>query len=166
MWRLSCLAAVLITLGLAGCAEADLQGYYTPETARTFPHTETVALIDGGSDAEKVYQARYENHGYVRIGRISFVGRYAEDSPLRAFGRQVGADVVVVSRRYIDTHVIDNPRGPVGQYNGMPRTNEYGAEEPQFNPAFMPGAQESEAADSYVTREYRQVAIFLRHGPG
>ena len=166
MWRLSFLGVLLIGLGLAGCAEADLQQYYTPENARTFPHTETVALIDAGSDAESVYKARYQNRGYVRIGRISFVGRYTDDSPLLEFGKQVGADVVVVSRRYINTRVVDNPRGPVGQYNEMPRTNEYGAEEPQFNPAFMPGAQESEAANSYAVREYHQVAIFLRHGPG
>ncbi len=169
MRRLSLLRPffALIAVGLAGCAAADLQSYYTPEASQTFPRTETVSLVDGGTDAEAAYDAQYRNRGYVRIGRVSYVGRYADDSSFRDFGRKIGADVVLVSRRYLQSHVVENPQGPVGQYNELPQINEYGASEPQFNPAFMPtNEHESQAPDSYVVREYRQVAIFLRRSSG
>ena len=148
---------------LAACGTANLDRYYTPEAGQTFPRTEAVAVVDGGQDAEAAYKAGYENRGYVRIGRISFVGREADDASVVDFGRRIGADVVVLSKRFVNARVIDNPQGPAYSMGPVPgSSNTYGSNEPLFDPAMTPSGHEIGGPESYVVRDYRQVAIFLR----
>jgi hypothetical protein len=167
--RLSLFLSVfgLIGVALTSCDHPDLDKYYTPEAAQSFPRSDTVVLVDGGTDAEAVYAARYRSRDYVRIGRIGFVSPYADDTPLLDYGKTLGADVVIVSRRSIQSTIIDAPHGPLGEYSDVPSRNEYGGNEPLFNPAFMPGnMDEPNTPSSYIVRQYRQQAIFLRHAPG
>lgn len=160
------LAVALLGIGLAGCTGPDLDRYYTPATTQAFPHTATVAVIDGGLDAEQVYEAKYRGRGYTQIGRVSFVGRYADDAPFVDFGRTIGADAVVLSRRHVESREVDTLNGPPNQYGGLPSNHDYGGEEPMFDPRFMPGVHEDDGPSSRVVREYRQVAIFLRRVSG
>jgi hypothetical protein len=164
MRRLSVLLLALCAAVLAGCANADLARYYTPESREMFPRTEQVALVDGGQDAEAAYKSLYQGRGYLRIGRLSFVGPWEDDSPFLDYAKSVGADVVVLSRRYATSRVVDNDRG--GDYGMGPQMqNLYGGIEAQFDPSFAPGMQPP-VRDSYVVREYRQTAIFLRRTAG
>jgi hypothetical protein len=152
----------LASLGLIACGIVNVERYYTSESPQQFPPTQTVAVVDGGQDAESAYKAMYENRGYQRIGRVSFVGQNADDASMIDFGKRIGADLVVISRRVVDSHVVENPKGP--QY-GIPSSlgsNLYGVNEPQFDPAFTPLAADSSGPSSYVVRNYRQVAIYLR----
>lgn len=167
MRRLSLLglAAGLIGLGLVGCAGPDLDRYYTPSTTQTFAPSATVAVIDGGLDAEQVYETRYRGRGYTQIGRVSFVGRYADNAPFIDFAKKIGADAVVVSRRHVDAREVGEEPGPPNQYGGVPANHEYGGQEPFFDPTFMPEAHEDEQPGPRIVHEYRQVAIFLRRVP-
>jgi hypothetical protein len=155
-----------LCLGLAGCGIVNVEKYYTPEARQTFSPTQTVAVIDGGEDAEAAYKTAYENRSYQRIGRVSFVGQHANDESMIDFGKRIGADVVVVSRRVVGSHVVENPQGPDANRasNAMGSgADVYGANEPKFDPAYTPAVKQSEGGPaSYVVRDYRQVAIYLR----
>ncbi len=150
-------------VGLAGCAGPDLHRYYTPETTVAFPRTENVVVVDGGTDAEAVYARLYRSSGYARLGYLSFVGPWEDDPAMVDFAKGIGADVTIISRRYVDSRVIDNPPEPPSSSSGMggPSRNIYGGSEPGFDPAFRPTTQ-AYGPSSYVVRDYRQVAIFLR----
>jgi hypothetical protein len=160
------LALALLGVGLVGCADPDLDRHYTSETAQTFPPTTAVAVIDGGLDAEQVYETKYRGRGYTQIGRVSFVGRYADDAPFVEFGKTIGADLVVVSRRHVESREVDTLNGPLNQYGGWPANHDYGGEEPMFDPRFMPGTHEDDGPASRVVRDYRQIAIYLRRTAG
>jgi len=157
------IAAAAFAGFLAACGTVNLDPYYTPESGRTFPRTETVAIVDGGQDAEAAYKANYENRGYVRIGRVSFVGQPANDSSVTDLGKRIGADVVVLSRRYVNSRVVDNPSGPATAMGPTSLgSNLPGGNAPMFDPAYTPEGHDTGGPDSYVVRDYRQVAIFLR----
>ncbi len=147
--------------GLIACGIVNLERYYTPETAQQFAPTQAVAVIDGGEDAEAAYKTMYENRGYQRIGRLSFVGQQADDIAVADFGKRIGADLVVISRRAVSSRVIDNPAGPDSGAPVSMGPNLYGINEPQFDTAYTP-LRDSAGPASYVVRDYRQVAIYLR----
>jgi len=158
---------LLVAAGLAGlvaaCGVINLDKYYTQESGQTFPRTDAVAIVDGGDDAEAAYKANYENRGYVRIGRVSYVGQPANDSSVTDLGKRIGADVVVLSRRYISSRVVDNPGGPATAMGPTSvGSNLPGGNAPMFDSAFTPEGHDTDGPDSYVVRDYRQVAIFLR----
>lgn len=167
MRQLSLLCLVVgLAGGLVGCAGPDLGRYYTAATTQTFAPSMTVAVIDGGLDAEKVYATQYQGRGYTQIGRVSFVGRYADNAPFIEFGKTIGADIVVVSRRHVASHEVDTQQGPPNQYGGIPENHEYGGQDPFFDPTYMPEAHDDMVPGPHVVREYRQVAIFLRRTAG
>jgi hypothetical protein len=147
--------------GLIACGIVNLERYYTPETGQQFAPTQAVAVVDGGEDAEVAYKSMYENRGYQRIGRVSFVGQNANDASVVDFGKRIGADLAVVSRRAIGSRIIDNPAGPEAGVPGYMGTNLYGVNEPQFDTAYTP-MKDSTGPASYVVRDFRQVAIYLR----
>jgi len=150
---------------LAGCGVRNLEEYYTPESGQAFAHTDAVAIVDGGQDAEAAYKSGYENRGYVRIGRVSFVGQKADDTAVADFGKRIGADVVVVSRRYVGSRVVDNPSGPAyGMGPTSAGSNLPGGNAPMFDPSFTPEGRQGGGPDSYVVRDFRTVAIYLRRG--
>jgi hypothetical protein len=156
----------ILTLGLAcfgliACGIVNVERYYTPESPQTYAPTAAVAVVDGGEDAEAAYKANYENSGYRRIGRVSFVGRHADDESMVDFGKRLGADLVVISRRAVGSRVIDNPNGPADGVPGYLGTNLYGVNEPQFDTAYTP-LRDTSGPTSYVVRDYRQVAIYLK----
>ncbi len=153
-------AVLIVGVWLSACANLDK--FYTPEVAQPFPPTSTVAVVDGGQDAEATYDAMYRNANYRRIGHLNYVGESLDDDRIVALGRQVGADVAIVSKRYTGSRVVEQDRGgadgaAVGasaQYGLNPSS---GAE-----PGFSPNAIQPQLPRSYVVREFRVVAIFLR----
>lgn len=154
----------LAGLGLAGCGVGNLDKYYTSETTEKLPRTEIIAVVDGGQDAEAVFKRMYDNRSYLRVGRLSFVGPREDDSVFMDYGKAVGADVVIISRRYVNSRVVDIDRG--GGYGIASDHGTYGGNEAQFDPSFTPGMQDTTGRDSYIVRDYRHVAIFLRHVAG
>jgi len=165
MRRFVLIAAAGFAGFLAACGIVDLDKYYTQETSRTFPRTEAVAIVDGGQDAEAAYKANYENRGYVRIGRVSFVGQEANDASVVDLGKRIGADVVVLSRRYTGSRVVDNPSGPATAMGPTSTgSNLPGGNAPLFDQAYTPEGRDTGGPDSYVVRDYRLVAIYLRRG--
>jgi hypothetical protein len=152
-------AVLVLVVGvwLGGCA--GLESSYTPETTETFPPTQNVTVVDGGQDAEAVYAAMSRTVNYRRIGHVHFVGAPLEDGEFAELGRKVGADLVVVSRQFQGTRVVDDERGlrdpgEQSQYG----LNPFSGSEPGFNPSTI----RPEPPSSYVVRDYRQRAIYLR----
>jgi hypothetical protein len=148
-------AVLLLGLWLSGCA--NLGKFYTSETTETFPATASVAVVDGGQDAEAAYTSMYRTPNYRRIGHINFVGAQLDDGDFAELGRQKGADVVVVSRIFQGARVVDSDRRASdsgAQYGLNPSS---GSE-----PGFSQNTIQQQMPSSYVVRDYRQTAIYLR----
>jgi hypothetical protein len=150
-------AVLILGVWLGGCA--DLGKFYTPETSEAYPATQNVAVIDAGKDAEAAYATGYRTGNYRRIGRIDFIGALFDDSDFADVGRRVGADVVIVARQFHESRVVDDDRrivdpGSQTQYGLNPSSGS----EPGFNPNTI----QPQSPASYVVRDYRQTAIYLR----
>jgi hypothetical protein len=150
-------AVLLLGVWLGGCANLDK--FYTAETTEPFPPTQNVAVVDGGQDAEAAYAARYRTATYRRIGQISVVGKPRDDEDFADFGRRLGADVVIVSRQFQGARVVDEDsrRGDPGSSSQYGLTPSSGSE-----PGFSPNTSQPQVPSSYVVRDYRQRAIYLR----
>jgi hypothetical protein len=150
-------AVLLLGLWLGSCANLDK--FYTPETADSYPPTQSVAVVDAGQDAEAAYASMYRTPNYRRIGQINFVGAPFGDDDFADLGRRVGADVVVVSRQFQGARVVDDSARPgdPGSQSTYGLNPSSGSE-----PGFSPNTIVPQSPSSYVVRDYRQRAIYLR----
>ena len=149
-------AVLLLGLWLGGCTNLDK--FYTPETAEAYPPTKNVAVVDAGQDAEAVYASMYRTANYRRIGQISFTGALLDDDDFADLGRRVGADVVVVSHQFQGARVVEG-----AGHAGDAGSSTYGLNPSSGSePGFSAGAIQPQSPASYVVRDYRQRAIYLR----
>jgi hypothetical protein len=149
-------AVLVLGVWLGGCANLDK--FYSSETSEAFPPTQNVAVVDAGQDAEAVYAAQYRTANYRRIGQVSFVGAPFDSGDFAELGRRVGADVVVVSRQFQGARVVDESGRAGDSGSSTYGLNPSSGSEPGFSAATI----QPQLPASYVVRDYRQRAIYLR----
>jgi len=144
---------LLLAVFIAGCV-SPFQQFYRPAVARQYPPTQRIVIYRYTEEGLQ----KLLKEGYFILGNSTFVDSLQPASAAAAFGRAIGADVILLEQKYTDSV---QGAVAVGVYPPYPYPYPaypyvYGPYGPVYDPApaygYIP----------YTINRYTQNAIFLR----
>ena len=90
---------MVTTALLAACGGTEsYDQFYSHQAPRKYPPVESVVYVAADPDADQVYEATFQD--FLIIGRLHFNGPWEGENPYIAYGKKVGADIVLVSTEF------------------------------------------------------------------
>ncbi|MCH9050749.1 MAG: hypothetical protein IIA72_06665 [Proteobacteria bacterium] len=145
-------------LVLASCVTtASYDEFYTHQSPVTYPPSDKVIYVDANPGADKAYEFLFDD--FLVVGRLDFNGPWEGEGPYVAYGRKVGADIVLASTEF------ESDRQVQGSYS-VPTTNTtylsvYGSYGSYYSGTATTYGTTS-VPYSYNVRRYDHTVIFLK----
>jgi hypothetical protein len=143
---------------LSGCVNvASYDQFYTHQAPTTHKPTKEIVYVDGDPDADKTHQLLFG--AFLVVGRLDFNGPWEGEEPYIAYGKKVGADIVIASTEF------DRERQVQGSYS-MPTTNTtylsgYGSYGSYYSGTATTYGS-TNVPYSYTVKRYDHSAVFLK----
>lgn len=158
---ISILCFLLLTVFSGGCVN-PFQQFYRPAVAQQYPPTQQIVIYRYTDEGLQ----NLLKEGYFILGNSTFVDSLQPSRAAAAFGRAIGADVILLEQKYTDS-LQGAVAVPVYQpgypypYSGYPYG--YGP----YGPAYYPDpGYVTTTYIPYTINRYTQSAIFLRKKRG